>query len=304
MQSEKFAPSSLYTKISMLKSSLLAKKNIDIKKYHKVDSYLRQNAVGYIPKKSKTLSKEEVLNFLNNASDEDYLMEKVALAFGILGACRKGEIVNIKLRDIEDKGSVLVINIPVTKNYKARSFCVLDNQELNAMGLYRKYLALRPENVGHDRFFLSCKKGRCTRQPVGKNTIGGICKKIALFLGLENPSLYTGHCFRRSAATQLADSGGDITMLKRLGGWKSTSVTEGYIDDSMCSKNKISRLLAGVSSSVSSNDSVGNVETTMTVEASQIKISCSDVSGVETKLSEGCNVSFHNCTIENVHLHK
>lgn len=63
----------------MLKSTLLAKDNIDIGKYRRVDSYLRRNSVGYLPKKSKTLNQTEVLEFLNQAPDEDYLMEKVLL---------------------------------------------------------------------------------------------------------------------------------------------------------------------------------------------------------------------------------
>lgn len=32
--------------------------------------------------------------------------------------------------------------------------------------------------------------------------------------------------------TLLVDSGGDITAMKRQGGWRSTSVTKRYIDDS------------------------------------------------------------------------
>ena len=51
-------------------------------------------------------------------------------------------------------------------------------------------------------------------------------QKIAQFLKLTNPELYTGHCFRRTSATLLIDAGGDITALKRHGGWKSTAVTE------------------------------------------------------------------------------
>ena len=46
-----------------------------------------------------------------------------------------------------------------------------------------------------------------------------------------------GHCFRRSSATILVDEGADITALKRHGGWRSTAVAEGYIDNSI--KNKM-----------------------------------------------------------------
>ena len=66
-------------------------------------------------------------------------------------------------------------------------------------------------------------------------------KKVATFLKLPNPSLYTGHAFRRSSATLLADSGADLSLLKRHGGWKSTSVAERYIEDSLNTKIKLHR---------------------------------------------------------------
>ena len=55
-------------------------------------------------------------------------------------------------------------------------------------------------------------------QRIGINTLGEMGKKVAIFLNLSQPSLYTGHAFRRSSATFLADSGADISVLKRHGG--------------------------------------------------------------------------------------
>jgi hypothetical protein len=72
---------------------------------------------------------------------------------------------------------------------------------------------------------------------VGINNIGSIPSKIATFLNLPNPSQYTGHCFRRSSATLLANRGGDLLTLKRHGRWKSGTVAESYVADSL--KRKI-----------------------------------------------------------------
>jgi len=63
--------------------------------------------------------------------------------------------------------------------------------------------------------------------------------KIAVYLDLQDPEMYTGHCFRRSSATMLPNSGSNITNIKRHGGWKSTSVAEWYIEDSIANKKKI-----------------------------------------------------------------
>ncbi|KAJ8964060.1 hypothetical protein NQ317_015347 [Molorchus minor] len=75
-------------------------------------------------------------------------------------------------------------------------------------------------------------------QNVGHHTIGALSSKIASYLNLPNYKQYTGHSFRRTSATFLADSGADILALKIRGGWKSTSIVEGYVEDSL--NNKIS----------------------------------------------------------------
>jgi integrase len=58
---------------------------------------------------------------------------------------------------------------------------------------------------------------------------------------LQEPELYTGHSFRRSAATMVLDAGGDILTLKRAGGWKSSGIAEGYVDDSINKKIEIAK---------------------------------------------------------------
>lgn len=63
-------------------------------------------------------------------------------------------------------------------------------------------------------------------------------KKITAFLKKENPDSYSGHSFRRTSATLLIDAGADITELKRHGHWKSTSVAEGYLGESISNKKR------------------------------------------------------------------
>ncbi|KAJ8915695.1 hypothetical protein NQ315_000629 [Exocentrus adspersus] len=70
-----------------------------------------------------------------------------------------------------------------------------------------------------------------------------IPEKIATFFKLPEPSAYTGHCFRRSSATILANCGTDLLSLKKHGGWRSSAVAEGYIDDCLSNKIKISETI-------------------------------------------------------------
>lgn len=126
-------------------------------------------------------------------------------------------------------------------------------------------MSLRKPNSPPDRFFVGYRNGSCTVQPVGINTFGAIPKNIATFLGLENPKKYTGHCFRRSSATLLADSGAELTTLKRHGGWKSSTVAEAYIESSIENKTRIAKQILGDKSDGASTSTI----TTATYSLSQ-----------------------------------
>lgn len=149
--------------------------------------------------------------------------------------------------DVEDKDSLLIINIPNSKTAVSRTFIVTNggDEKLDLLSFYRKYRNLRPKNATGRRLFLRYENGKCSNQNVGMNTFGNMPKLIAKYLNLQDANLYTGHCFRRSSATLLADAGGDIVDLKRHGGWKSSSVAEGYLDDSIQNKVEVSRKILG-----------------------------------------------------------
>lgn len=247
--------STLWTLYSMLRSELTLKKNIDIAQYTSLHAFLKRQSQGYRAKKSNILTKENVSRFMTEAEDETYLMTKVALIVGIAGACRKSELTFLRVGDILDEVSHFVTTIPNTKTKVTREFVITQGniEGQNFLDLIRKYISLRPQNVKHDRFFLKYNNGKCGAQPVGINTIGNLPKSIAQFLKLPNPFLFTGHCFRRSSATFLADSGADILKVKRHGGWKSNTVAEGYVENSIENKKRIATDILGESSSNASS---------------------------------------------------
>lgn len=124
----------------------------------------------------------------------------------------------------------------------------------------KHYLSLRPKDPGTDRIFLQYLNGKCTRQPVGKNKFSQMPKTYAAFLDLDNVKKYTGHAFRRSSATLLADSGASTSMIMQHGGWKSPAIALSYVAQSVENKSKIFNRIAdqcipGTSNQVHSNDS-------------------------------------------------
>lgn len=98
---------------------------------------------------------------------------------------------------------------------------------------------MRPQDFVCDNFFIQYNKGRCTRQPTGRHKIGSIPEQITTFLNLDNVKKYTGHCFRRTAATLLSESGANMQAIKQLGRWRSDIIAQGYVKHSIHNKQLI-----------------------------------------------------------------
>lgn len=84
---------------------------------------------------------------------------------------------------------------------------------------------------------------------VGINKVGECPKVIATFLNLPHPESYIGHCFRRTSASLLADSGADMHAIMRHGGCRSSSVAAGYVDQSTNNKKRTADNILGHRSS-------------------------------------------------------
>lgn len=154
---------------------------------------------------------------------------------GYSGALRRQELTDLTINDLKFKDDNVFVSIPKTKTNVPRMFVIT---EVNWVHLVKKYYNLRPAGATV-RFFLTYRNGHCIKSPIGINTISKIPKMIATYLKLPEPERYTGHCFRRSSASHLANSGGDLLTIKKQGGWKSSTVVEGYIDTSMKKKVQV-----------------------------------------------------------------
>lgn len=162
------------------------------------------------------------------------------------------------MENVKDEGQVFHLVIPNTKTKIFREFFVTSGgiDGLNMVEIVRKYLALRPNHTDHGRFFVGYRNGKCIKQPVGINTFGKMPENIASFLKLPTPKEYTGHCFRRSSTSLLADSGADLLSVKRHGGWRSNTVAEGYIDTSCENKKRIASRILGEKENMEASTSI------------------------------------------------
>lgn len=157
--------------------------------------------------------------------------------FGLCSGSRGCELTDLTLANVKDDGKELVVQIPDTKTKVAKLYVV--GSEFTK--IIRKYLDMRPRHVKTDRLFLQWRKGKCIAQVMGKHSIAQIPKNVARFLNLPDPDSYTGHSYRRTTTTVAANAGFTVTELKRLMGWKSDRVCEGYIQNSVAYQRSLSK---------------------------------------------------------------
>lgn len=229
---------------------------------------------------------------------------------GFNGACRREELTNMSIDDIEYNLDSIMVSVPKTKNNVPRMFAITEGKWIE---LIKKYAKLRPENTTNKRFFLTYRSGKCVNCPMGINTIGKVPREIAKFLKLINPELFTGHCFRRSSATHLANCGGDLLTLKHHGGWKSSAVAESYVDASLSKRIEVAEILASHQSPVNlpgcsrasqvhfQGDTHENPRVLVNNNANNNIVEGSNIPGVSINAQDTANVVIHvynNCTFQ------
>ncbi|KAJ8971088.1 hypothetical protein NQ317_006501 [Molorchus minor] len=242
--------STLWAQYSMVKSCLIICDNIDIGKFPKLIAFLKRTGDGYQAKKSKILPKSEIDRFLSSADDKEFLMIKVRLL--LLLVC---------ISDIEDVGSFLIVLKKFqTLRQRFHESLWLPMWEI-CLNCFENTCPFVLPTSSISAFFCTTKQENVVRS------------QLARIPWEKFLDCYTGHCLRRSSATLLADAGVDITTIKRHAGWKSTTVAEGYVENSIENKTKIAnQVLVGTTTSA----------ITKTVNVSESNIPS--------------NINFENCT--------
>ena len=131
------------------------------------------------------------------------------------------------------------------------------------------------------------------QRPIGKNTLGLYPKKCAAILE-KNIDSFTGHAFRRTSATIVADFGASMLALKRHGRWKSDRVAEGYVAESKKVKMEVANIISGEKEvqSIGETSSSANLVRETSTSANLL----SNITPVKSSFCFG-NLTLNNCVV-------
>lgn len=245
--------STLWTIYSMLNYKHQALYGKKLQMYPRITVLLKSYESGYNRKAAQAFTSVEIESFLTTAPNEgEYLHIKVAVAIGYSGGLRLTDLVNLQWSDLECKAITgYWVNYKVSKQKQEvwNRFNIPQNYSVYIDNYFN---VLKSFSVSDGRVFKCMRKNKLglyyyTVQPMGEHSIAQFTKKIAVFLKLEKPDLYTSHSLKRSSATTVAEAGASAAELKKHYNWKSESTAMKYIASTDSNKLKISGMISGES---------------------------------------------------------
>lgn len=251
---EIYASSTLWQIYSILNKYMKVYKNINLNECVLIRDFLKMCDKKHAPKKSFVFSRENIDSYLSIDKNDESILIKCVLVIGIHGLLRVSELTQLQFVNIKRIDSIYEVYVTKSKTDQAsKGFkFYISGPNIIYIDEYLNYFSSKNKT---GRLFRKIVAGEGCARSIGKNTISSYPKLIASKLNLEEPNSFTGHCFRRSGATIMADLGASKILLKRAGRWKSDSVCDGYIEESKSSKLQISNLVGQNTSNQKMNDS-------------------------------------------------
>ena len=242
------ASSTLWSVYSMLNHKYQLLYGLKLQKYPRITMLLKSYEAGYQRKVASSFTKEEIKRYLETSPNtNEHLYMKAACVLCYFGGLRCADLASINTSDVEfNDVTGLWVSYKVSKQ-KGEQI----NNKFNIPIEYCDYLD-RYDNKLHDcnasegRLMKSYRihkdgGGYFMKQPMGIHLLAKIPTKIAEFLRLKNAASYTGHAFRRTAATVLAESATSTSSMKKHFNWKQENTALKYVDNTNSSKLGISK---------------------------------------------------------------
>lgn len=185
---------------------------------------------GYQEIHSSVFTKKQLLRYQNEANDLDgaVLFNKAYSTISVSFAARSGESYKLQWSDFHVMTDSVTKKEQYSVHYersKKRGKKINSDNESLITGdvecaAISNFISYFPESERTGRFSRRIKANKIgeligTALHVGKNVCAKVGYQIAKFLGLSKPESYTGHCWRGTAATILAEEGLTTQQIQR-----------------------------------------------------------------------------------------
>ena len=228
-----FDAGSFFPIVTYTKRFIYLKYAIDLGPCRDLNRLLKKETFGHEPVKKEIFTLDELTRFVERKPQDGGERQESLLALcSFFGLGRSAEVAVMTRETVSIKSDSVVFSISrcaKSKTFRTTKVVVPIVGEFNTP---RKFV----------------------EQPMGKNQIAVIAKKIAMFLE-KDPTLYASHSFRRSGVTAMVEGGASTGQLMVEGAWASQRVAHGYVQDSDRAARERTEVMTSTSSSSSSQSS-------------------------------------------------
>ena len=181
-------------------------------------------------KQARTFTKDELITFFEMPTTVENLADKAYAAIALSFAARGVEAAGIMWESVSRTNDSVTKESQITIRYKRTKTTgvpetlvalISGRLEIKALEEYESCFSASEKTGRYFRKLVCTASGTAitaTKQNIGHNTTAKTGVRIANRLGLDSPGLYTGHTFRRTAATICAESGMTLPEIKLVTG--------------------------------------------------------------------------------------
>ena len=249
---EMYMASTLWSIFSILKSYFEYEHRLDLgqnlpgvprllKQWEKVEETKKSKVLSYflVLTLFQVFTKAEIEKFLSECPNTiEHIHLKLVVVIGCYGLLRGIEIETLSFEQIKFEGEICFVTVNRKKHggpVKGSRFAITDPIGVD---IVHRYFEFSPESERKGRLLRYFVANKGTQRPIGKNKLGKYPQEVAKFLALD-PAGFSGHCWRRTGATILAEADVSVIQLKHAGGWRSDQVCQDYVEESKNEKIKI-----------------------------------------------------------------
>ena len=248
--------STLWSKYSMLNGTYHIKYGKRLQTYPRLTALLKSYNADYTPKQAAVFTLPEIHAFLRKPLSSSYwIIRKAICVVRFCGGLRSDELMRISYSDLTQTPDGIMINVIRAKQIsmqQSQRILIPENKvdpticmKSHLMNYVNMVMAILSEDP-NGRLWRGCSGGKgFVKQNCGHNTLSGVGKDVAKELGIANYNAYTGHCWRRSAATEAAANGANTMQLKKGFNWTGEKQPSRYVDNTARSAKEFANLVTG-----------------------------------------------------------
>ena len=255
---KKMASSTLWSVYSRLNYVHQSEFGVRLQQWPRITQLLKSYK-GDPTKKAKVFTLFEIHAFLRKElSSPFWILRKAVVAVALCGGLRGQETNTIQFKDVKktQEGFEITITRAKQRGENKQDLILVPFNKSDPAICFGSKLSNYLDSVSRvlgpfqpdDKLFKGCHSGiRFVNQPFGRNQLQKVGQDVAMELGLPDPEAYTGHCWRRSAASQAALAGASTTQLKKGFGWRSNDVALEYVDNTHAHTRQLAAMITGTS---------------------------------------------------------